>query len=115
MSKNSISVTQYHQRSKHSLQQYARGPHGLDWATQPNPFREFTGCTQFALPLAAQHVTTAFADIYLREKISPASIDVHSLGAMFELAMGLSAWKVYGDSRWALRKNPPAIVMSSGL
>jgi hypothetical protein len=44
MKKSDISVQDYHQRSKHRLQQYANGPHGLDWASQPNPFREFVGC-----------------------------------------------------------------------
>src|SRR5512140_998765 len=29
----------YHERSKHHPERYASGPHGLDWATQPNPFR----------------------------------------------------------------------------
>ncbi|MGB5309377.1 MAG: hypothetical protein WBN45_10775 [Arenicellales bacterium] len=49
MNMNKISVTDYHQRSKHRMQQYANGPDGLDWATQANPFREFSGCPQIAL------------------------------------------------------------------
>jgi hypothetical protein len=49
MKTNKISVTDYHQRSKHHMQQYANGPDGLDWATQANPFREFSGCPQIAL------------------------------------------------------------------
>lgn len=58
------------------------------------------------MPFTAQHNTTAFADLYQRENISPADINLNSLGTLFELAMGLSAWKVYGNSRWASRNNP---------
>jgi len=32
--------------------------------------------------------------------------DLHSLGAVLELAFGISAWKSWGPSRWALRCNP---------
>jgi hypothetical protein len=42
----------YHDRTKHHLQRYALGPCGLDWATQPNPFRRFDGSPVLKLPLA---------------------------------------------------------------
>jgi SagB-type dehydrogenase family enzyme len=49
--------------------------------------------------------------------------DLASLGALLELAFGLSAWKSWGPSRWALRCNPSsgnlhpveAYVLSAGL
>ena len=106
MKTSKISVTNYHQRSKHRLQKYANGPDGLDWATQANPFREFSGCPQIALPLATQQFNTSFADLYQRDNIPGAKTDTSAIGALFELAMGLSAWKVYGNNRWALRNNP---------
>jgi len=106
MNKQSMTVATYHQRSKHRLQQYASGPHGLDWATQPNPFREFVGCERKALPQSAQHVTTPFSGTYRYTQIPPALPDKIALGVLFELAMGLSAWKAYGSNRWALRNNP---------
>jgi len=34
-------VLKYHNQTKHNFNQYARGPHGLDWANQPNPFRRY--------------------------------------------------------------------------
>jgi SagB-type dehydrogenase family enzyme len=106
MKTSKISVTDYHQRSKHRLQQYANGPDGLDWASQANPFREFTGCLQIALPLATQQFNTRFADLYQRNTVPSATPDAQTIGALFELAMGLSAWKVSGHTRWALRNNP---------
>lgn len=101
----SISVDDYHQRSKHHLQKYARGPDGLDWDTQPNPFREFKGSPRFALPLPAKNLLVPFNDIY-QQAVTPAIMDKNTLGAFFELSMALSAWKVYGSERWALRINP---------
>jgi hypothetical protein len=38
-------VIEYHQRSKHVINRYAPGTHGLDWANQPDPFRIFAGAT----------------------------------------------------------------------
>ncbi len=32
-------IHSYHERSKHTLERYARGPETLDWDAQPNPFR----------------------------------------------------------------------------
>jgi len=101
-----FSVDDYHQRSKHSLQRYAVGPDGLDWDTQPDPFRRFAGCPRFALPLPAKNLIVDFNDVYNQQRITPAILDQTTLGALFELSLGLTAWKVYGKDRWALRANP---------
>lgn len=101
-----LSVDDYHQRSKHSLQKYAAGPDGLDWDTQPDPFRRFDGCPRFSLPLPAKNLIVEYNDVYNQERIEPAILDQTTLGALFELSLGLSAWKVYGPDRWALRVNP---------
>lgn len=106
MSRKTISVDEYHQRSKHSLQKYATGPDGLDWDTQPDPFRTYQGSARFALPLPARNLQVDFNDIYQPSRITPAVLDQNTLGALFELSLGLSAWKVYGPDRWALRMNP---------
>ena len=47
-------IIAYHERTKHHPERYARGPGGLDWATQPDPFRRFTGAPLFRLPLAGR-------------------------------------------------------------
>lgn len=44
-------IVAYHERTKHRPKRYANGPHGLDWASQPNPFRRFTGAPVLRLPL----------------------------------------------------------------
>ena len=106
MTSEDLTVADYHQRSKHSLQKYARGPDGLDWDTQPNPFRQFTGSAAFALPLPARHLDVEYNHLFEAGHIEPARLDRSTLGAFFELSLGLSAWKVHGVDRWSLRVNP---------
>lgn len=101
-----MDLVDYHQRSKHRIDRYAPGPGGLDWANQPNPFREFHGAPQTRLPLIADSLAARYND--LRSGALPASraFDLDSLGLLFELSLGLSAWKSHGANRWALRCNP---------
>jgi len=103
---STISVEDYHQRTKHSLQQYARGPDSLDWDTQPDPFRGYAGCTRRDLPLRARELATPYADLFQPGRVHAAAVTLDNLAVLLELAMGLSSWKVYGASRWALRNNP---------
>jgi hypothetical protein len=58
-------VVGYHQRSKHHLDRYARGPEQMDWATQPDPFRRFVGAPEIPLPLAADRHETLFRDLFI--------------------------------------------------
>ena len=106
MSETTIRVEDYHQRTKHSLQRYARGPDTLDWDAQPDPFRGYDGSERFDLPLRASALTTRYADLFETGAIAPASPSLSNISALFELSMGLSSWKGYGANRWALRNNP---------
>ena len=96
----------YHQRTKHHLHQYARSLGYLDWATQPDPFRTYAGVPQIELELLADRVTSSYGDLFHPGAIPPQSIGVETIGILFELSLGLSAWKQYQGSRWALRCNP---------
>jgi hypothetical protein len=99
-------VTSYHRRTKHHLRRYARSPGYLDWATQPDPFRTYAGSRALPLPLAADRVAASFAQLERPGELTAWPVDVESLAAFLELSLGLSAWKQYGASRWALRCNP---------
>lgn len=99
-------VLAYHARTKHSLKRYAASPETLDWDMQPNPFREFAGCTRTELELGAERLTTSFAEACTPGGVSPVALTAQSVGALLELSMGLSAWKEYDPDRWALRCNP---------
>ncbi len=84
----------YHERTKHRLDGYARGPRSLDWDLQPDPFRRFAGAPLVELPLLSRNADP------------PTGLTFASLSALLELALGLSAWKQFGPNRWALRCNP---------
>ncbi|MFM0052882.1 SagB/ThcOx family dehydrogenase [Caballeronia grimmiae] len=96
----------YHERSKHRLSGYAPGPGGLDWATQPDPFRVFHGTPRVGLPLAADILATRYNELRCGTLPPAHGIDLSNLAILFELSLGLSAWKTYGAQRWALRCNP---------
>ena len=99
-------IIAYHERTKHQPDRYASGPHGLDWATQPNPFRRFTGASLFRLPLADSDETPSAAALFGAATVSPRPLTLKSVGLFFELSLGLSARKQIADSSWYLRINP---------
>jgi len=96
----------YHQQTKHHLDRYARSLGYLDWATQPDPFRTFKGAMQVELPLAADGLNTPYADLFTPMAVPARPLDLKSIAILFELALGLSAWKEFKGNRWALRCNP---------
>lgn len=98
-------VEAYHDDSKHHPERFAPGPGGLDWATQPDPFRAYMGAPRLELPLAGDG-GPAFSAIRAGERPAPARVDLPHLGTLLALSLGLSAWKVDGEARWALRCNP---------
>jgi nitroreductase len=104
---NSVeAVLAYHRRSKHHLSHYAASLGYLDWDTQPDPFRTFVGAERVELPLLADRLDAAYPDLYVPGTVPPLPLERNSVAMLFELALGLSAWKQYKGSRWALRCNP---------
>ena len=90
-------VFEYHDLSKHDLTHHAPGPGYLDWANQPNPFRRYQDAQEIPLRL--------FPEEYTPQKIiHPLTLD--TISQLFQDCLGLSAWKSYQDSAWALRVNP---------
>jgi SagB-type dehydrogenase family enzyme len=106
MNKQTETVLSYHNRTKHSLERYAKGPESIDWEDQPDQFRRFSGCEIVTLPLPGAELEPLFADLDKPETIPARPLNLMNAGLLLELAFGLSAWKQYGPSRWALRCNP---------
>jgi SagB-type dehydrogenase family enzyme len=106
MTDPSEAVFNYHQRTKHQLNAYAKGPESLDWEDQPNPFRRFVGCETVKLPLPGAELDVLFSDLDQPGNIAPKALTLNNLGLLLELSFGLSAWKQFGPDRWALRCNP---------
>ncbi|MBI2960335.1 MAG: nitroreductase, partial [Betaproteobacteria bacterium] len=99
-------LSDYHERSKHRLNRYAPGPGRLDWANQPNPFRRYFAAPTIELPLLANTLETRFADLRRGRMPAPRAVNLDSIAILFELSLGISAWKAYGETSWALRCNP---------
>ena len=99
-------IIAYHDRTKHHPERYARGPGGLDWATQPDPFRRFDGSPVLKLPLADRDDTPAAAILFGAGATPPRPFTLDALGLFFELSMALSARKEIPGMSWYLRINP---------
>jgi SagB-type dehydrogenase family enzyme len=110
-----LTAIRYHEATKHHFNRFARSLGYLDWATQPDPFRRYHGAATRELPRAPLAVDVPYAALYsppsqrfgeAGDRVAPQPIDDHSIGEFLRCSMGLSAWKQYGSSRWALRVNP---------
>ena len=99
-------VRAYHARTMHHFQRYARGPMGLDWETQPDPFRRYAGAELLALEHVPLEQGPLYREVFGRARVAPEPLARASLSRFFEDSLALSAWKQYGESRWALRVNP---------
>ncbi len=97
-------IRAYHERTKHHLDRYAAGPSNLDWDAQPEAFREWLGTRHYPLPRAAASLGIAWRDLTAARP--PAPFDTASLGTLLQLTSAITAWKQYGDARWALRAHP---------
>ena len=105
-------VRRYHDGTKHQFHRFARSLGYLDWASQPHPFRSYAGAPAvplFPAPDAADvgprpaHVPYAA----LFDGSAPTvPLSATALGDLLRHALGISAWKVFGGSRWSLRVNP---------
>src|SRR5438552_6886298 len=91
MKRSLAAVYRYHDGTKHSFRGFARSLGYLDWASQPRPFRAFAGAQIFPL-----HPTPGVS----------AAGHAAAIGDVLRHSLGLSAWKRFDKSRWALRVNP---------
>lgn len=105
ISTTSETVIAYHQLSKHHMNAYAKGPDTIDWSAQPDAFRHYSDATTIALPFIKESMQVSYDELFLNS-ITPQPLNMSTLAGLFELSMGLSAWKQYGTDRWALRCNP---------
>jgi SagB-type dehydrogenase family enzyme len=109
-------VYRYHEGTKHYFDRFARSLGYLDWASQPLAFRAFEGAPVFTF----HHGWPPDASVREQPPVSPVTYDqlfaerpsvavpvtAAAIGDLLRHALGLSAWKVLGASRWALRVNP---------
>lgn len=106
-------VRDYHRRTKHAFERYAPGPETLDWEAQPSPFRHFAGAPDIPLPPFADCLQDPGLRAALQRPFAgmlrpgdPQPCTLAALGALLQLAFGITAWKSWGPERWAVRANP---------
>jgi len=99
-------VNNYHQQTKHRPGAYARSAGYMDWANQPLPYRLYEGTEKIYLPLNQEVASSPIEYIFQVSPASPAPISVSSIASLLQNSLGLSAWKSYNGTEWALRINP---------
>jgi SagB-type dehydrogenase family enzyme len=99
-------VIRYHHQTQHHLNRYARSAGHMDWANQPNPFREYEGAPIERLPFIEDDPPGDHLTLYKGNRTTSQPFCRASAAGLLELSVALSAWKAYGGNRWALRINP---------
>jgi SagB-type dehydrogenase family enzyme len=99
-------VVAYHEKTKHSFFAFALGPGRLDWATQPDPFRRYSGAELIPLDRVPLGESPTFDAAMSGVVAPPAPLDRAAISRLFFDSLALSAWKSYAGSTWALRVNP---------
>ena len=95
----------YHETTKHHFNRFAQSAGYLDWATQPDPFRRYSGAS--LIPLSREPLASSVPYDALYDGSAPTlPVDFGSVSELLRCSMGLSAWKQYQSTRWALRVNP---------
>ncbi|XP_050387112.1 uncharacterized protein LOC126803349 [Argentina anserina] len=106
---NLSQVLKYHNTTKHHFTRYARGPHGLDWANQPNPFRRYLPAPLLPLlhptPSSSSYPSPLYSSIFTSLP-PPQPLSLSSLSHLLFSSLALSAWKSTSFSTWSLRVNP---------
>ena len=99
-------VLHYHDITKHHFQGYANGPGYLDWATQPDPFRRYSGACLVPLERTPPTPEPLYDDAFVPGRLPSAPVALRTISQFFYDSLAISAWKSTGEVRWALRVNP---------
>ncbi len=96
----------YHEATKHHFHRFAAGPHDLDWANQPDPFRRYHGAPLLPLEQVAATDEPLYEASFYAGEVASRPLTEATLSQLFFDSLSLSAWKELGRARWSLRVNP---------
>lgn len=104
-------ILAYHQASKHNFKAYAPGPHRLDLPLKPDPFLNYHGTRLLNLEIWSDEqikaeTFPAYEQAFSPEKLKPSELNTKSISRLFFDSFAISAWKMAGGTKWALRVNP---------
>src|SRR5262245_2790985 len=88
-------VIEYHVRTKHHFNRYARSLGFLDWVNQPDPFRRYERAELIRLPLLKpdeEPLSPPYEAIYRHGAVPSQRVTVRTISRFFEFALALSAW-----------------------
>ncbi len=100
------SVIAYHERTKHFFHRYAASLGSMDWATQPDPFRRYSGADLVRLVLPKPGRPLPYWQLYGLGDMSSQPLSAASISLFFRYALSLTAWKRFHETTWSLRANP---------
>ena len=75
-------VLTYHNRTKHRLERYAKGPESIDWEDQPDQFRRFSGCELLTLPKPGAELAVLFSALDQPETIAEQPLTLANMGLL---------------------------------
>ena len=104
MDTNLQTIIHYHETTKHHQHRYAKSLGYMDWSTQPDPFRSYSGTTQITLPLALEHTTPPY-HLLGSDELPSAPLCKESLSQLMQFSMAIAAHKTNGMQSWAVRCN----------
>ena len=99
-------VVVYHERTKHHPHRFAPSLGYLDWASQPDPFRRYSGASLVRLPLPDAQRAPPYWRLYVADSMESVPLSLDSLSLFFRYALSLTAWKRVHETTWSLRANP---------
>jgi SagB-type dehydrogenase family enzyme len=99
-------VVAYHERTKHHFHRQAASLGYLDWETQPDPFRCYSGAEFIRLPLPKLGHPLTYRQLFSPAQIPVQPPSIESISQFFRYALSLTAWKQYRGTTWSLRANP---------
>ncbi len=104
-------IFDYHERTKHHFDRYARSLGFMDWNTQPDPFRRYGGAPLHRLEIPEERDEPAYDSLFTALP-PPQPLTRGTISQLFYYSLALSAWKQVRrpgggiQARWSLRVDP---------
>lgn len=98
-----MNALEYHLRTRHFPNRFAKSLGYLDWENQPSPYKSYFEAEQIPLKKITPPKKT-YEKLYLKNDHNP--INLETIALMLRYSLAINAKKVYGPSSWYVRVNP---------
>ncbi|WP_024791754.1 SagB/ThcOx family dehydrogenase [Lebetimonas sp. JS138] len=93
----------YHNKTRHFPNKFAKSLGYLDWANQPNPYKEYINAKKILLPNPKTENLT-YEKLYLKNETK--EINLNTIATFLRYSASINAKKVLGMNEWYVRVNP---------